>query len=81
MDKKKKKRECIPHFFYLLSIFSFAWPIYWIGQVFLTVGALSSFSDMELHPVPTKSSSSADTIINVAAIAGFLVAMRRLLGH
>jgi hypothetical protein len=56
----------------------FAWPIYWAGQVALTVGALNSFSDMELNPVP-KSSSSGNTLLNLAAAAAFFVALRRLL--
>ncbi len=55
----------------------FAWPIYWLGQLFITLGALNSFSDMELQSDP-KHKDSIPVFVNVAGLVGLVVALRRL---
>jgi hypothetical protein len=63
------------------SVFSlldlFAWPIYWLGQLFITLGALNSFSDLDLNSDP-RSKDSIPTFVNIAGLVGLLVALRRL---
>jgi multidrug transporter EmrE-like cation transporter len=62
-------------FFSFLDLF--AWPVYWLGQLFITLGALNSFSDMQLHSDP-RSKDRIPTFVNIFGLVGLLVALRRL---
>ena len=57
-----------------------AWPIYWAGQLFLTMGALNGFLDLQLEPHPTKNQNGlVMLLVNIFSVLGLIIiAWRRL---